>query len=506
MRALGGEYDALMASAIAPSLWRVLAAGHGIGGQPDPFDLTPYVSGVAVNRPGRGQPNSGTLVLDNGGGEFDTEAGVLAAIVAPNNAEIQVSMGTRLAAGPTYWRVMTAGVLESETPYDAASSQVSVALGDRGRNIARLSVTSELFEDTDAVDLIKALFVEFAGFTDPADFNLGVLGHNIRVAQFESEPIMTAAGACVLPLGKALSFDYDGRLIHADLTPAGWGAVLTIRKVAIESLSTGRRPPQGTRILVAAGPDYERPLVGEPEVWASSRYAWNHDTGVNSLGGGDCYDYIIAREAFPPAMEDFYAAHYHMAGQKGRLYRVGYSRIANIVYDHPAVGEGSYDPLIPGFSNWVTPPKVTAEYWSLEHDRQHIDVFWDTGRLDATLNIDFTFDILGHPLVQAAPNCDVQTWDDALIAAYGEIPRTISAPLAQTYDEATQVGADELLRIQGAAQEIHVVLRELDLRVEAGDVIAIENELGGTVTCWVQAVKHGAGSNSQTVIDGIGVP
>ena len=494
MRDLGAEYDALMEGKIAPSLWRVYAAHHGISGQPDPFDLTPYVTGVAVSRPGRGKPNSGTIVLDNGEGDFDAGSGGLAGIVARNNAEIRVEMGTRLAAGEQYWRVMTGGVIESGTPYNAAGSKVTVTLGDRGRNLARANITSDLFEGTQANNIIKALFQHGAGFTDPADFNLPALDHPIRTAQFETEPLMTAAGACVQPVGRVLKFDYDGRLSHELVTPAGYTPMLTVRKIAVESLDVKAGPPSGTRVMVAGGPDRNRPTVGQAEIIGESRYAWDHPGGNNVLGPGDCYEYELTN--LPRAAEWYYAAHYWFHGPKGRHYREAQCYLDDFFFSASTMGIAF---------GGGTEPYVVDSVYNEELDVMVIHCWWDTAEKD-WLWVDFSFAVYGYPVVWFAPKIDVQVWDDSLISSFGDIPHTVQAPLVGTYSEAELVGANDLAFLKGGQVSIRATLRELDLRIEPNDVITIENELGDDVICWVQSVKHGAGSNAQTVINGIGVP
>ena len=502
MRNLGAEYDRLMEAKIAPSLWRVYAAHHGISGKPDPFDLTPYVTGVAVSRPGRGKPNSGTMTLDNGDGDFDAVAGSLAPIVAPNNAEIQVEMGTRLAAGETFWRVMSGGVIESGTPYNAAGSKVTVTLGDRGRNLAKANITSDLFEGAQANDIIKALFIAGAGFTDPADFNLPALDHPIRTAQFETEPIMSAGGACLQPVGRVLKFDYDGRLSHELVTPAGFTPMLTVRKIAVESLRVRTSPPRGTRVMVSGGDDRNRPTVGEAELIGESRYAWDHPGGNNVLGVGDCYEYTLYDLPFLNPW--YYAAHYWFHGQKGRHYREEQCYLSDFVVTSAHTWDQAFVDAGVG-PTWPTAPYVVGSVYNNELDVMVIHCWWDTADKD-WLWIDFSFAVYGYPVVWFPPKIDVQVWDDSLISSFGDIPHTVQAPLTLTYTEGEQVAGDEMSFLKGGQVSIHATLRELDLRIEPGDVITIENELGGSVICWVQSVKHGAGSNAQTVIDGIGVP
>lgn len=505
MRDLGVEYDRLMEAKVAPSLWRVYAAHHKVSGKPDPFDLTPYVTGVAVSRPGRGKPNSGTMTLDNGDGDFDSVAGSLAQIVAPNNAEIWVEMGTRLAAGETFWRVLTGGVIESSTPYNTAGSKVSVTLGDRGRNLAKANITSDLFEGAQANDIITALFTTAAGF-EAADFNLPALAHPIRTAQFETEPLMTAAGACVQPVGRVLKFDYDGRLSHELITPAGFTPMLTVRKIAVESLDVKNSPPKGTRVMIAGGQDLNRPTVGAAEIIGESRYAWDHPGDNFVLGPGDCYEYNLSD--LPILNPADYACHYFFHGPKGRRYREAQCYMGDFVVStaDPAMGtwDQAFVDLGAGFTVPTAPYVVDSFYWD-EMDCMRVHCWWDTADKDA-LWIDFSFAVYGYPVVWFPPKIDVQAWDDSLISSFGDIPHTVQAPLALTYAEGEQVADDELKYIQGGQTAIKATLRELDLRIESGDVITIENELGGSVICWVQGVKHGAGRNAQTVVNGIGVP
>jgi len=619
VRALGAEYTALQQTNLAPSLWRVYAAGHGIGGLADPFELGDYVVGVSVERAGRGELNAGTLVLDNSQGEFDRETGALYPIVQPNNAEIQVEMGVRLAAGPTYWRVLTGGVLQGAAPYDATGSQVSVALGDRGRNLSDIPVTSELFEAEQANVLLTALFTDFAGFV-PADFNLPALVHEIRIAQWQTEPLLTAANEILQPVGKCILFDYDGRLSHQDLTPAGWGAVLTVNKRAVAHLDARSMPPPATRIMVAGGPDYDRPIIGEPEKFGQSTYAYDFPSGNKIVGVGDVFRFWTVSG---------YDMHYWFAGPTGRGFRLYASYLDKYLFAMPLPAGSveanmlaAFDAAPPGtrphiLEEWVNPglgkshsalnpagdmtvhaadvdmdiavdggaatpivfnwagcntrllvaaemqtkiqalggvfSAVTVEVafaqvvgnfryvvtsgtpgndsavvitagapndaavWLLlglanggvenrgGENRHEIHFFLDCG-VKPALWVHFNFEVWAYPVIFGNPPCDVQVWDATLIESYGEIRRVLQAPLALTYMEAEQAGQDELNFVKGGTYQVRATLQDLDLRIEPHDVITIEKELGGDVTCWVQTVTHSAGSNPQTTIDAIGLP
>lgn len=443
MRDLGAdaaEYAALQQGKLATTVWRVYSAGHGIVGEDDPFDLSDYVLSASVERTGRGELNSGTLVLDNSDGAFDKETGALYDLIAPNNAEIQVDMGTRLAAGPTYWRMLTGGVLKASMPYDVMGSQVTVSLGDRGRNLADITVTSELFETEQSNDLLTALFTNFAGFA-PGDFNLPALVHEIRIAQWETEPLITAANEILQPSGKCIRFDYDGRLSHHDLTPAGWASVLTVPKIAVADLSPQVMGPSATRIMVAGGPDYSRPMIGAPEKFGISTYAYHFKAGNKILGVGDVFSF------YPDAG---YHMNYWFAGPKGRPFRLYASYLDNYLFTKP-LPDGTIEAnMVRCFDGGDghpvgTRPHVHEEHYALDEGESlsalnpEDDMTLHPADVDMTIAVDggaatpVVFDWTGCN-TRALVAAEMQTKIQALGGAFAEVTVTVLfAPVAGNF-------------------------------------------------------------------------
>jgi hypothetical protein len=461
------------------------------GGTPDPFDLTPYLQGASVERSLREGMGRATLEVVDDTGQFDLVAGAKAALLAPNNGTVTIEMGEMLADGAHYWTVWTGGIVERSPREDATSRTISVEIGPRGNDLGRIDVTSAQYggegvtpPSWQANAIVKDLFVSFAGFVDPNDFNLTPLDFVIAGLQFEGQGLWEAAGQCLLPKGYTLRFGYDGRLESALLIPTSWTPVLDIGAIAIDTIEPRESPPEATRIMVAGGPGPSTATIGDDQKWATSRYAYDHPSGNRVLGGGDCVDYDL-----PTA----YSARYRMAGPQGQKFRR--SEVRNIRFSKCAGG------LCPS-GGFATAPYVDIEYWNADEERMECIVFWDTGDYD-DLWIDFSFEVWGHPYQFVRPAMDVQVWDDNLISAWGDHQLRVDAPAAMTYELAEDVGSRELIFAQKSVRSLTATLKGLDLRVEAGDVVAIERP-EGECDLWVHRVSHSVGEDGgQTMIEGV---
>ena len=499
MRALGAPYTAAMLEPTRRPVWRVQVTGWG--GVPDPFDLTPWVTGIAIRRSLREIVPECDITLNNGDGEFDPLAGVYAAVIAPGDPVFTVEMGEVLAGVPTYWTVYTGRVVSHSSPYDTTGSETSLRLGPRSRDLTSVQTTSGLYgadgmapATWQANDIVEDLFTRHGGLA-PADFNLSALAFPIGDVQFDNANLLEAAAQCLQPKGYRLWFDYDGRLTSGLLIPAAFASVLTIPAGAVERVpEITLQPPVANRIMVAGGPaETLRPEVGEGQEWAKSSYGWDHPGDHNQLGGGDCEEYKLE---CPEGALNYYGARYRMVGPQGQHFRRSF--ITNITFQSLNIW--------PAFN--VT-PDIDYEWWNDVEERQECFVMWESfrGPGEDGMIIAFTFEVWGYPYQWVRPSIDVQTWDDDLIVAYGERKRTVQAPLAHDYDLAERVANDELILAQKSVLPGSATLRGCDLRIEPNDVVTITRPTGGAFDLWVHSLRLGCGpAGVETMLEGYCLP
>jgi len=483
MRDLDAAYTAALATTSYQSIYQVRVSDWG--GAPDPLDITDRVIGWSLTRSLRGAVDKATLVVDNADGAFDP-GGAWEEVLAPNTATIEIKAGEVVNGTSYLYAVLTGGVLSCGGMEQVPDGPLRVQVGNRGRDLAGIKMTSALYGDpapAQADHVVKELFKRFAGFAD-ADFDLSPLAFFLDHIQFENESLLAAANACVQPLAKRVYFGYDGRLKHGDLLPATWDPVLALPSAAIPSLGYPRRgAPDATRIFVSGGPSgEERPILGDPEPWATIEYAF-YSKGLE--GDGEPYrlfrgDYSRHWFSYPG-----YLAYIYAAGPTKQLYRVGYTGLdtENIRW---AVECGEIQDIhIVGDSGG----------WNAGAERMECVVYVQIragtemcGLPAGDVRVDFAVDVMGHPHSSAHPTIDVQAWDDSLIAAYGEKGRTVQAPCACRYEDAEAVAAMELAFVQKSVSKPRVELPRADLRIEPGDVVTVNRARGDAFDLWVHEV------------------
>jgi hypothetical protein len=491
MRALGAAYDAAVASREARPCWRIQLAGWG--GAPDPLDITDHVALVDVDRPLR-DGNSATIRLSNETGQFDPVGGLYAAAVQPANAEVRIDFGEILGGVPTYWRVFTGEIHAAMPDYRTETGMIDLECLDRGINVWQHTIASPEYYSAGATpayytchQIVEDLFTRFAGFA-PADFNLDPLSdwQLDRAAQFEQEPIASAAGKCLQATGYRMWFDYYGRVTSGLLIPTGapatWAVAGTILEENIAQIDgPSAQPPTATRVQ-AVGGGYPWPMwnIGEPTIWATARWGWG--------GGPDPGDWSgDIRSTTMGAVGGQVTL--HIWGDPGNIYRSGGSYL-DITYE---VGGAGCFTVLPGIV-----PGTEIYDWAL--GRQVLDIYFQqTDLMPARIQMD----LWGYPMAIVNHQVFVQHWNELLRARWGERRLTIDNPLIYTWTQGDNVTDQEMTVAELSQYPASVMLSRPDLRIEPGDVWTVENPRGGAFTLWVERVIHAANDRTgETRLEG----
>jgi len=508
MRTLGAAYDAALAQPVARPCFRVQFAGHG-GVFADPFDATQHVAHVEVTRPLRAG-NAATILLHSEGGQFDPASGAYALAVMPANAQVRIDLGEVLNGVETFWRVFTGEVASCRPRYGVPVQTVELECLDRAINPWQHEVTTPNYGISGVTPvgwtahlIIRDLFERFLGFVWPGDFALDpasdwTLENDLQLQQ---SAICDAAEAVLAPVGYRLYFDYWGRAASGLLVPAGapaaWPLNLTVpaENVANDGIDGPTvEPPEATRVQVVGGlADHDLAQIGQDSIWATVRVhvlaykAAPMQWGLQSVSG-DAFSWTLG---LPIPWSTFNIS---VNGRREDQYRVGASAVSEIRFVQGNVGLFS------------TPPYVVfgSESYDPIDERQEAQVrmvFLEP--VGTPTHLEFEFDVSGHQGKPVRPQVYAQAWDDALIGRWDEKRARVDAPACFNWNRAHLVAGQEMTVASLSESQSGIPLCRLDLRIEPGDVVDVENPGGATVRVWVREVFHScAPDRSETHFEG----
>ncbi|HUU89593.1 MAG TPA: hypothetical protein VM238_00125 [Phycisphaerae bacterium] len=496
MRALGAAYTTALGEPVSRPCARVWLANHG-GAFADPLEVTDHVASVELARPLR-SGNSARITLHSEDGQFSPVGGIYAAAVRARNAQVRIEMGEILAGVPTYWRVMTGTIVECKPSHGRPLRTVVLFvtdLADLWTNV-QTSPAYQIREATPvywtAFQVLADLLEKFGGFTWPDDFALDALSDwdIVKTLQFEQMSVAQMAAYVMQPKGYRVWFDYEGRLASGLLVPAGlpgtWPIAMMVPRANVRSVDgPSSEDPTSTRIRVIGGEaDHPFSRITDDSVWASGlfigRFLYGRVATVISTGG-DVLDLTQTLAFAPPNSTSTISL--AIGGPIGEQFRAGASVVSEIRMTTGTIGDFLTAPYVLGGS----------ESYNDTSDRQNATVRFQVHRAmgDPPLDIGFDFDVAGHATEYVYPRVYVQHWNDALIDRFGQLKGEVEGPAVWNWNDAHLVAVQEMAIATLSENRARVLLERLDLRIEAGDVVTIEDPGGGAFKLWVREVQHG---------------
>jgi len=502
MRDLGVDaaaYNAALGEPVSRPCARVYLADHGDGGFADPLEVTAWVASIEVARPLR-SGNSARITLHSENGQFDPVGGIYAAAVRARNAEVRIEMGEILAGLPTYWRVMTGTIVECKPTYGRPVRTVVLFVTDLA-DLWTNAQTSPAYQIRGATPLywtafevLADLLEKFGGFAWPDDFALDALSDwdIMKTLQFDQMSVAQMAAYVMQPKGYRVWFDYLGRLASGLLLPAGlpgaWPIAMVVPRANVRSVDgPSSQDPTSTRIRVIGGEaDHPFSRITDDSVWASgsfgAQFRYVVFSGASAITtGGDVLNCDITEVWAPPNLT--WTISLGIGGPIGERFRAGASVVSEIRMTTGTIGDFLTAPYVLGGS----------DLYNDTSDRQNATVRFQMRRAlgDPLLTIAFDFDVAGHATEYVYPRVYVQHWNDALIDRFGQLKGEVEGPAVWNWNDGFTVATQEMTIATLSENRSRVLLERLDLRIEAGDVVTIEDPGGGAFALWVREVQHG---------------
>jgi hypothetical protein len=421
-------------------------------------DITDDVKNIRLTQPEEARPAEARLEVENPEGKYDptrtyavTWPAAVAQYLARRNP-IRIHLGGRAGGVDYLYDAFTGIIATGGGDYQRGEAEtVALQAFDNSLRWGKQDITSPVYEAWDANDILKDLFVRYAGLADPGDFNLAAINYQIRRIQFVEETLMDA-GRLLMQVGDHRLFcDYDGRLRSA--APS------------------------------ASKPAYDYAYTGE---WVERVGLEWQLPQVNTV-------VVLGRELEPVLTLGAQVAFATIA-----MWLYGEGRKTAVVVKFPE-GERyiNCQPDLPPFRMMYADRDVLWER-VYEDEKEVKFQFWCAGAGNSVV-----MNIVADTAAYVVPQVSGFAQDAAGYAADGRLPLEITNPCLQ-FDADCQWLADTLLARQ-AWYETQIKLRvPMNLKHELGDTIMLSNpRTGDDLWLYVRAISHGVkrGTASYTELD-----
>lgn len=196
-----------------------------VGGE----DMTRLIERVQIQGPSWDRAGSARLTVTNKGGEFDPlvsewawsdtgePLGYKGALgLFAENKVVQISRWWGGNKEPVFYGLIAKG----SAGYERNSKEsLEIQAIDRSKNFMERKVTTQLYENMQANDIVRHAFTNYGGLLE-TDIELAALDYLIPQVQFVDETLMDVARIALAPKGYRVYFDARGKLISVP-PPAG---------------------------------------------------------------------------------------------------------------------------------------------------------------------------------------------------------------------------------------------------------------------------------------------
>ena len=495
-----------------------------IGGSPT--DITDVVQAVEVTDTLQRSPSEARVTLARQPEGWSDPIGDPASPLSVGS-RLSIRMGER---GGIMTQVFEGEISGGGTDSDDPLARTSIQAVSGYASWWSKAVTSPVYENADSDDIVEDLFTRWGKLSAPGDFDLPGASRILGYLQSIEQPIMPIAFDIYEPTECVPWWDPVQEKLSTLPCDIPSAADLTLAPVLRGGLSLSWARLRGTRVCVQAGTlrGITRIEIGEWTTPANLPGGDFREEGVRWASGNK------SDWAYPPywAKSDESGIHY---GQ----WQAGDCLWIHFIYDSaPSTGNGylgpegirfvmnnpaiSTDPVSAvqiraeegGIDDWAA-GKPYLERWSEAGNCQVAAVkvmfhslhlwtpppngytpgaYWDIWRNDSDEPLHF--DLIGRQRADdSLEQLSAQAWDDALIAAHGDILVEVrNDALLEATDPLVAVEAEaerQLAVIKVAQHPANLTLRGQDLRLLPGDCIRTPHPRDAyDVLLWAQQVKH----------------
>jgi len=397
------------------------------------LDITRWVGALSVSLTEEHRAGRAVLDIANPRGLFDPIGGQAYAGALVEDTRVAIRLGYNGSLHPAFTGRTAWGRMRYER---GEAESIEVTCFDMGKHFWQQQITSTLYENQQANDIVGDLFTTYGGLGAGA-LDLAALDYPIAQVQFVEENLMDAGLMCLQPKMYRLYFDHAG----------------TLRSRPATALASSSWDYDGARIE-----------------WLGHEWA---DPAVNKV--------IVTGRTLGPQ---------ETAGEE--------SRWAQCINYQTRAQRTTTTWFVPFPSGYVyTRNRVVLTYnpWGMverigiySEDRDGVVVL--ARHRAAPLGSTISFDLYGRPTTLATPVVTGSAQDDALIARYGEVIEEIENPLVQSADDANAL-AQEVLRVAKWYRYRPRLRVPCNLAHEPGDRITAHNpRTGQTHALYVREVTH----------------